>query len=310
MLQAQKGPMNAPSPSQDRPVQGVLWMLATTLSFTGVNVIVHLLGTALPAAQTSFVRFAWGLVFVLPGLWHIATTRYTARIWTLFTLRGALQATAVLMWFFAMARIPIADVTAIGYLNPIVVTLGGALLLGEGFAWRRGLAVVVAVVGALIILRPGLREVQPGHLAQLCAALFFGLAYIVTKRLTAHAPASAIVAMMTLMVTLCLAPLAIAAWKPMTLSENLWLLATAGFATLGHYCMTRAFACAPVTVTQPVAFLQLVWGALAGLALFGERIDPYVILGGGLIIGAISYMTWREAQIKRRATPPFPATKL
>ncbi len=300
----------APPHPQDRPVQGVLWMLATTLSFTGVNVIVHMLGTGLPAAQTSFVRFAWGLLFVLPGLWHLATTRYPGRIWALFGLRGALQAIAVLLWFFAMARIPIADVTAIGYLNPIVVTLGGALLLGEGFAWRRGVAVVVALLGALIILRPGLRAVEPGHLAQLGAALFFGLAYIISKHLTRAVPAGAIVAMMTLAVTLCLAPVAALSWQPMTLSENLWLAATAAFATAGHYCMTRAFAAAPVTVTQPVAFLQLVWGALSGALIFGEGIDPFVLLGGGLIIGSISYMTWREAQIKRRATPPFPATKI
>ena len=152
---------------QDRPVQGVLWMLATTLSFTGVNVIVHFLGSAVPAAQSSFIRFLWGWVFVAPAIVQIARSRFPARVWALFGLRGFLQATAVLLWFYAMARIPIADVTAIGYLNPIVVTLGGALLLGEGFAWRRGVAVVVALLGALIILRPGLRAVEPGHLAQL-----------------------------------------------------------------------------------------------------------------------------------------------
>lgn len=294
----------------DRPVQGVLWMLATTLSFTGVNVIVHLLGSSVPAAQSSFIRFLWGWVFVAPAIVQIARSRFPARVWALFGLRGFLQATAVLLWFYAMARIPLADVTAIGYLNPIVVTIGGALLLGEGFAWRRGLAVAVAILGALIILRPGIREVAPGHLAQLCAAFFFGIAYLVMKRLTTLAPASVVVAMMTVMVTLYLAPFALAVWRPMTLAEVAWLGATAAFATLGHYCMTRAFAAAPVAVTQPVAFLQLVWAALAGTLFFGERIDPWVIFGGALIIGAISYMTWREAQLKRRATPTVPETKV
>ena len=299
-----------PVEGQDRPVQGVLWMLAMTLSFTAVNVIVHWLGSGLPAAQTSFIRFLWGWVFVAPALWKITQSRFAPRVWALFGLRGVLQGIAVLMWFFAMARIPIADVTAIGYLNPIVVTIGGALLLGEGFAWRRGLAIGIAVIGALVILRPGVREIMPGHVAQLGAALFFGISYLVMKRLSGLAPASVIVAMMTVVVTLFLAPFAWLVWKPMTLSENFWLAATALFATLGHYCMTRAFACAPLTVTQPVVFLQLVWASTAGFLLFGEAVDPWVILGGAMIIGAISYMTWREAQIKRRATPPFPATKI
>jgi drug/metabolite transporter (DMT)-like permease len=83
------------------------------------------------------------------------------------------------------------------------------------------------------------------------------------------------------------------------------------FASAGHYAMTRAFAAAPVSVTQPVIFLQLVWAALAGWTIFGEVPDPYVILGGAIIIASVSYMTWREAQIKRRpVTPPAPATKL
>lgn len=292
--------MNA-QPTPDRPLIGILWMLVTTVCFTAVNVIVHYLGSALPAAQTSFIRFVWGVVFVLPALWSFVRGSYPRRVLGVFALRGALQAIAVLLWFFAMARIPIADVTAIGYLNPIVVTLGGALLLGEGFAWRRGVAVLVALMGALIILRPGLREVEPGHLAQLGAALFFGMSYLVAKGLTRHASASVVVANMTLAVALCLAPFAIAVWQPISLHDVLWLGLVAAFGTFAHYCMTRAFEAAPVTVTQPVVFLQLVFASTAGWALFGEAVDPYVILGGAVIIGSVSYITWREAQIKRRA---------
>jgi drug/metabolite transporter (DMT)-like permease len=75
--------------------------------------------------------------------------------------------------------------------------------------------------------------------------------------------------------------------------------------------MARAFAAAPLTVTQPVTFLQLVWASLLGALAFDERVDPYILLGGAMIIAAISYMTWREAQIRRRGiTPPPPATKI
>ncbi|MFT3689497.1 DMT family transporter [Paenirhodobacter sp.] len=284
--------------SADRPVEGILWMLGTTFAFVGVNIIVHHIGTGVPAAQSAFLRFAWGLVFVAPGLVSLLRRPPSGRVWALFGLRGGLQSIAVLLWFYAMARIPMADVTAIGYLNPIVVTLGGAILLGEGLAWRRGLAIVVAILGALVILRPGLREIAPGHLAQLVASVFFGIAYLVMKRLTQVATPAQIVAMMTLAVTLCLAPLAIAGWQPIGLGDFLWLGLTALFATLAHYCMTRAFASAPVTVTQPVLFLQLVWAALAGLVLFGEPVDPFVILGGGIIVAAVTYMAWREARIR------------
>ncbi|WP_241560660.1 DMT family transporter [Paenirhodobacter populi] len=294
----------------DQPVQGVLWMLATTISFVGVNIIVHFIGTSIPTVQNAFVRFAWGWLFLAPAILALRHRRFPPRVWGLFGLRGAVHAIAVILWFYAMARVPMADVTAIGYLNPIVVTIGGALLLGEGFAWRRGLAIAIALIGGLIILRPGLREIEPGHIAQLGAALFFGIAYIVAKGLTRFASPGDIVAMMTVTVTLVLAPFAIAVWVPLTWAQVGWIGLTAAFATLGHYCMTRAFACAPVTVTQPVTFLQLVWASMAGWLLFGETVDPYVILGGGLIITAVSYMTWREAATRRQITPVVPATKV
>lgn len=287
-------------PSATQPVQGVLWMLATTLCFVGVNVIVHYIGTALPTAQSAFIRFGWGALLLFPAILGLLRCRFPARVWGLFGLRGLFHALAVLLWFYAMARIPMADVTAIGYLNPIIVTLGGALLLGEGFAWRRGAAIVVSLIGALIILRPGLKVIEPGHYAQLGAALAFGCAYIIAKRLTQYASAGQIVAMMTVTVSLVLAPYAVAVWQPVSLLQIGWLGLTAVFATAGHYCMTRAFACAPVTLTQPVTFLQLIWAALAGWLLFGESIDPYVLLGGAIIIAAISYMTLREAGLKRR----------
>lgn len=299
--------MNAPLPHADRPVQGVLWMLATGLSFVVVNGIVRYLGTALPAPQSAFIRFLWGFLFLLPSLAPVFRHGFAPRVWGLFALRGALHTVAVMLWFFAMARITISEVTAIGYLNPIVVTVGAALLFGEGFAWRRMLAIGVAIVGALIVLRPGLRELSPGHYAQLGAALGFGISYLTAKRLSQLAPASVVVAMMAVTVTIGLAPFAAVVWQPVTLTQVLWLGGVAVFATLGHYFMTRAFACAPMTVTQPVTFLQLVWATLLGWLAFGESIDPYVLLGGALIIGAISYMTFREAQIKRRATTPLAA---
>ncbi|OUD10377.1 EamA family transporter [Marivivens niveibacter] len=288
---------------QSRPVQGVLWMLATGLCFVVVNGIVRYLGTALPAPQSAFIRFLWGFVFLLPVLAPVLKRGLSTEAWQRFTLRALLHTLAVSLWFYAMARISLAEVTAIGYLNPIVVTVGAALIFGEGFAWRRMMAISVAIIGALVVLRPGLRELSSGHFAQLGAALSFGASYLVAKTLTRYAPAGAVVAMLSAMVTIALAPLAIWLWEPVTLVQVLWLGGVAAFATAGHYCMTRAFAAAPMTVTQPVTFLQLVWASLMGWIVFHESIDPYVLLGGGMIIAAISYMTIREAQLRRRITP-------
>ncbi|WP_054302623.1 DMT family transporter [Gemmobacter nanjingensis] len=285
-------------------------MLASGLSFVGVTGLVRWLGTDLPAAQGAFLRFAFGVMFLLPTLGPVLRGGFAPGAMRLFALRGAVHTVAVICWFYAMARLPVAEVTAIGYLNPVLVTVGAAVFLGEKLAMRRILAVCVAILGALVILRPGMREVTDGHLAQVAAAFGFAGSYLVAKRLSGMASAGAVVAMMSLMVTLGLAPFALAVWVPVTPVQLVALAGVAAFATSGHYCMTRAFAVAPLTVTQPVTFLQLLWATLLGYVVFHETVDIWVLAGGGVIIAAVSYITWREAMLNRRSiTPSVLATK-
>ncbi|MEP4292019.1 MAG: EamA family transporter, partial [Rhizobiaceae bacterium] len=120
-----------------------------------------------------------------------------------------------------------------------------------------------------------------------------------------------IVALLTLFCTLFLFPLALLDWQTPTLNELFWLLMTAVCATFGHYAMTRALAAAPISVTQPITFLQLVWASLLGIVMFGEAVDPFVILGGTVIVSAATFISHRENKMaKRIITPPASATKL
>ena len=117
--------------------------------------------------------------------------------------------------------------------------------------------------------------------------------------------------MLSVIVTVGLLPLALAVWVPLTWAEIGWMFLVACFATAGHYTMTLAFAAAPVTVTQPVTFLQLLWAVLLGAAMFGEAVDGWVVLGGAVILGSVTFITWREHVLKRRATTPVThATKV
>ncbi|SFQ96249.1 Threonine/homoserine efflux transporter RhtA [Poseidonocella sedimentorum] len=286
-------------------------MLLTGLCFVAVNVLVKFLGPRVPAPQAAFLRFLFGLVFLLPMWPVLRDLRPTARQWRLIAGRGVVHTGAVTLWFFAMTRIPLADVNAMNYMTPIYVTIGAALFLGETLATRRIIAIGVALVGALIILRPGFREIGPGHMAMLGSSVFFGASFLSGKLLADDLSPAVVVAALSLAVTIGMAPLAIMVWQPVTLHDGLLLFAVASCATLGHYTMTRAFKLAPVTITQPVTFLQLVWATLFGVFLFHEAVDGFVLLGGGIIIAAVSFITWREAKAKRRATtPPVPATKL
>jgi drug/metabolite transporter (DMT)-like permease len=89
------------------------------------------------------------------------------------------------------------------------------------------------------------------------------------------------------------------------------LFAVACFATAGHYTMTVAFAAAPLTVTQPVTFIQLIWAVSLGYFAFGEAVDIWVVIGGIVILGSVTFITWREAMLKRgKITPTAHETKV
>jgi len=301
---------SALSAPDQNPVVGVIWMLATGAFFVGVTACVKLVGSDVPATEAAFLRYVLGLVFLIPMLGPLFRAGLDRKALTLYGWRGLAHALGVIFWFYAMTRIPIAEVTAMNYLNPVYVTIGAALVFGERLAARRIAAIAVAFLGVLVILRPGFREVSDGHIAMLFTALFFGASYLTAKKLSERDSAAVVVAMLSVTVTIFLAPLAIAVWVTPTPTQFVWLFLVAFFATAGHYSMTRAFRAAPLTVTQPITFLQLVWAMLLGWAVFGEAVDGWVVLGGGMIIGAVVFITWREAMLKRRiSTEAVEATK-
>src|SRR5690606_41995689 len=97
---------------QDRPLAGILWMLATGLSFVVVTGAVRHVGTGLPAAQSAFIRFLFGLVFLMPSPVPVLRRGLPAGASRLVLGRGGLHVVAVTLWLFALARLPVRGVPA------------------------------------------------------------------------------------------------------------------------------------------------------------------------------------------------------
>ena len=296
---------------ENNPVLGVFWMFVTGLCFVAVTAIVKFIGSDVPAAQAGFVRYVMGLVILIPLFPHVFRAGIGRQDLRVFAIRGFLQAAGVVCWFFAMTQISISEVTAMNYLSPVYITIGAALFLGEKIAIRRILAVIVALLGMLIILRPGFREIGIGHIAMLFTAAFFAASYLLAKNLSNRFDARVIIVMLSVFTSIGLAPVALVVWVNPTSEQLAWIFLIAIFATAGHYTMTLAFRATSIVVTQPVTFLQLIWATLLGVFVFGEMIDGWVLLGGTTILAAVSFLTWREAML-RRATiaPPQEATKV
>jgi len=278
---------------------GMLWMLVTGLCFVGVTIVVRYVGTRIPAPEAAFIRYAFGTLLLLPIILKIIKGEAKINSWRIMLVRGVIHGIGVILWFYAMARIPIAEVTALGYITPVFITIGAALFLGEKLHIRRILAVFFGLVGVLIILRPGISEISSGQIAQLIAAPLFAVSMLMTKKMTAHESASVIVTGLSIVCTLTLLPPAISNWVTPNPIEIMLLAMAAVFATLGHYTMTHAFNLAPISVLQPISFLQLLWATLFGVVLFGESIDVFVVIGGTVLVISTSYIAYRESVANR-----------
>ena len=293
---------NGPSTAAGN-LRGTGWMVLTGLFFVGVTGLVRHLGTDMSPVQAAFIRYSFGFVLMIPIFLRLDTLRPTNRVLGLHVGRGLLHGVGVSLWFFAMARIPIAEVTALGYTAPIFTTIGAALFLGEKMHIRRIGAVLIGFGGTLIILRPGFEAVSIGALAQVAAAPVFAGSFLIAKKLTETESSTSIVAFLSIIVTLVLLPPALLSWRTPTWSELGLLFAVASLATAGHFTLTQAFKCAEITVTQPAQFLQLIWATLLGLLVFGEQPVLWTWVGGAIIVASATYIAHRETRQKKEPAP-------
>ena len=290
-------------------VQGMVWMGVAGLIFAVFMAIVRHVGSTIPAPETAFLRYAIGLLFISPVFFRMSLADFRRARLKLHLARGLLHGIGVMAWFYAMSRIPIAEVTALGFTAPVFAVIGAVVFLGEKVRIRRIIAVLMGLVGAVVILQPGAAAIDPGAIAMLVAAPIFAIADLIAKVLTQRESGPALVAYLSVVITLVTLGPAIYVWQWPTPEEWMWLTVTAGLATLGHLCMTEGFRLAEMTAIQPVKFLQLGWSALVGFAVFGEVPAVTTWIGAAIIVGSITYIAHREALARRQGRESVEPTR-
>jgi|TARA_B100001063_G_C16662304_1_gene501729 drug/metabolite transporter (DMT)-like permease len=275
-------------------------MVITTILFVGVTATVRYLEGEVPAPQAAFLRYAIGTVLLTPSLISLVKIRPEKPLLQKFVLRGLVHSIGVTLWFYAMSVMPVAEVTAIGFLTYIFVSIGACIFLKEKLHKHRLTAILLSFVGAMIILRPGFKIIENGQIGMLMATVVFTASYLIAKIVSKERSSSEIVAMLSIFTTIFLIPTAIYSWEPLSLKAFLILAFTALIATIGHITMTQAIKAAPMVVTQPILFLQLVWASMVGLFIFSEEFDPFVILGGTIIMICVCYVSYREHKLGKK----------
>ena len=294
---------------QSATTRGILWALAAGLSFQSANGALRVLTLGMDPMQAQCLRYAAGLLPLLPwvltvgSLQRLRPESIKGQLW-----RSALHTLGLVLWFTALPHLHLADMTAIGFTNPLFVLIGAAWLLKEPMNPARWIAVGVGFAGVLVILGPGLSGGGGLYaLLMLASSPVFAASFLVTKVLTRRDSAAVIVLWQTLLITLLSIPMAVLVWRAPTGWE--WALAIfSGIAgTLGHWCLTRSFAAADISATQSVKFIDLIWASLIGWVAFGDLLRPTTLLGGAVIIASIVLLERherRQATLRTDAPPP------
>lgn len=284
------------------PIKAALWMLGAALSFTAMAVAGREIQLEMNTFELMLYRSLIGglaVTSIVAGTKAGFAQLRTARP-ELHVMRNVVHYTGQNLWFYAVAAIPLAQVAALEFTNPIWVALLAPLLLGEALTRPRALAALVGFVGVLIVARPGVAPLQAGHAAALLAAMGFAMTTIFTKRLMSGDGVLCVLFWMTVSQAAMSLVLSLPGGIPVPSREMLPWLVVVGLAGLtAHYSLTSALGQAPASIVAPMEFLRLPVIAVAGMAIYGEPLQPAVFLGAGVIIAA-NFISIRGERARRR----------
>lgn len=297
----------------DRTLYGILLMVGFSLIAPLMDSMAKLIGDAVAVGQIAATRFIVQGALLLPLAALMGWMHRPGRgEMGLHLVRSALLMIATACFFTAVRYMPIADAIAIFFVEPFILTLLGAWLLGEQVGMRRYVACTIGFGGAMLIIQPSFQELGAVSLLPLITALLFAFYMILTRRMATRmhpVTLQAYTALAALIIALPvlwsfngsgIAPLD-PSWPE---ARELKLLAALGvIATISHICISFALSMAPASVLAPLQYLEIVGATFFGFYIFGDLPDALTFVGIALIVGSGLYVFVRERSLNRRPTP-------
>lgn len=268
----------------------VLVAVAAEGLLTLMDALIKLLSARYPVLQIAFLRYGFGLIgaavytaWCRPGWPTRAALVYNG-------MRAVLLVVTATTFFYALARLPLADAIALSFISPVLTALLGAMLLGERLDWRIAAALAAGFGGMLLIVGgqmtgAGLdRESAIGAVAVLVSGIGYSLNIVVLRHRATRDPLAQIVLMQNLGPLLLLALPVLWVWTPLTLADAALFAVLGTLGVAAHTMLAHAFARIEAARLAPVGYVTLVWGVLLGALVFAEMPGLATLAGAGLIV--------------------------
>ncbi|MCS5602361.1 MAG: DMT family transporter [Paracoccus sp. (in: a-proteobacteria)] len=292
-------------------VRGALLQLAAMGLYATHDAVIKTLGARYPAFQilffSSLLSFPLISMVLMRDRTH-GTLRPNRPGW--IALRTACAVASGMAGFYAFSNLPLAQVYAILFATPLLITILSIPVLGERVGAHRWAAVIVGLIGVLIVLRPGGQTLAPGHGAALIAALASGLAAVIIRKL-GGTERPVVLIMWPMLGNFVVTGGALSlGYTPMALPDLALAGLIAGLGLAGGFLVILAYRAGEAAIVAPMQYSQILWATGYGWFLFGEVLDLPTLIGAAIIIGSGLYIVWREGRGGNSANRPVLATRL
>jgi len=276
-------------------LQAAFWMLIIGTLVTFTLVFARRVSPEIHVFEIVFFRSLFALLFAAPMLIKKGVSSIRINRPGLVTFRGGLAFFGSAAFFYAATLMPLADVTSIIFIRPIVATVAAIIFLHEIVGLRRWSAILFGVIGALIIVRPGFADLNIGVLFALVTVCTLTWNTINLKVLTRHNTSDAL-AVWHMAVMMPLGGIAcLFVWTTPTLEQLFWMFLIGVFELFSQRAMSRGYKAADTTVLMAFTFLRLPVAAVLGFFLFGEVPEIWVWVGAAVIAASSIYIAHRES---------------
>ncbi|CUH76816.1 carboxylate/amino acid/amine transporter [Tritonibacter multivorans] len=300
--------------TKQNPTLAMAFILTATVFLAGTTLMAKFLGTdalgdPLHPLQISNGRFIFAFIGISTAV-LLTRQKISRPNWGLHVGRSTLGWGGVSLMFASVAYIPLADATAISFLNPIFGMLFAIPFLGERIGPWRWLAAALAIFGAMVLLRPTPDSFQPAALLALGAAVGLGAELIFIKKLAGREPPLQVLWVNNLIGLGISSVVAFSFWQMPSPAQWAVMIGLGLIMACAQICFVNAMARAEASFVAPFTYATLVFAALYDAVAFGQLPDFVTVIGAGIILTGGVLLAWREAVNRAGAKAPRPSADI
>ena len=272
----------------------VLLMIGAMFVFTLMDAVAKVLTQEIGVWPTLWIRYLGQAVLVflivLPRFGKIVKTSFPL----LQLARSVFLMCATMCFFWGISNIGLAEATAIMDISPVLITLGAVVFLGERIGIRRVIGIIGALIGAMIVIRPGSDVFSVYALFPLGAAICFSGYNIITRFVGAREDPWTSLFYTALFGAIVFSTIVPFHWQPLSVLTITLMAALSVMATLAQWLLIKALSFGEASLLAPIGYISLIFATLWGFLLFGDLPDQWTVIGALVIVASGVYVWSRE----------------